>query len=213
MYRPITLANSDYKIILRVWSTRLGPILNDIVGEHQKGFIPTRDGRENIIVVQAVLDRFSNLLEGGVIFLDLKKAFDRVSHDALLYMLQRFRFPEAFINTVKSVYSCSRVQLVVNRERGQEIPVESGTKQGCPLSPLLFTIIAEVLTQAIVKVMAFKGELLGENLQRRSLHLQMIQQSSAKILPTFYTTLIGMRGQQECSGTPTRQRLSPMTQT
>src|SRR4051812_41162753 len=136
MYRPITLANSDYKIILRVWSTRLGPILNDIVGEHQKGFIPTRDGRENIIVVQAIIDKLSKLLEGGVIFLDLKKAFDRVSHEALLYMLQRFRFPDPFINTVKAVYSCSRVQLVVNQKRGQEIPVESGTKQGCPLSPL-----------------------------------------------------------------------------
>ena len=85
MYRPITLANSDYKIILRVWAGRLGPILNEIIGEHQRGFIPRRDGHENVIVMQAVVDKVAKLLEGGVIFLDLKNAFDRVSHEALLY--------------------------------------------------------------------------------------------------------------------------------
>src|SRR4051812_49434789 len=167
MYRPITLANSDYKIILRVWSTRLGPILNDIVGEHQKGFIPTRDGRENIIVVQAIIDKLSKLLEGGVIFLDLKKAFDRVSHEALSYMLERFNFPSQFINTVSAVYSSSKVQLIVNRERGEEILVESGTKQGCPLSPLLFTLIAEVLTQAIVNDSSFCGVSLNGDMNKK----------------------------------------------
>ena len=44
LYRPITLTNTDYKIIMAVWASRLGPILNEIIGEHQKGFIPGRDG-------------------------------------------------------------------------------------------------------------------------------------------------------------------------
>ena len=96
MYRPITLTNSDYKIVLRVWANRLGKILSRIIGPHQKGFIPGRDGRENIITVQACIDKMVKNLEGGVMFLDLKKAFDRVSHDALLYMLERFRFPVEF---------------------------------------------------------------------------------------------------------------------
>ena len=63
-FRPITLTNSDYKIILRVWANRLGPILGKCVGEHQKGFIPGRDGREHVIVVQKVLDKCSKGKEG-----------------------------------------------------------------------------------------------------------------------------------------------------
>ena len=66
LFRPITLANSDYKIILQVWAMRLGPIMNDIIGEHQRGFIPGRDGRENIIVMQAIADRLYKAKEGGI---------------------------------------------------------------------------------------------------------------------------------------------------
>jgi len=58
-----------------------------------------------------------------VLFLDLKKAFDRVSHDALLYMLEKFKFPVQFINTVKAIYGGSRVELIVHGERTKSIPV------------------------------------------------------------------------------------------
>jgi hypothetical protein len=156
-FRPITLTNSDYKIIMNVWAKRLGPILNEIVGEHQKGFIPGRDGRENVIVVQACLDKLSKKLKGGVIFLDLEKAFDRVSHEALASLLSILRFPPQFTNTVKGIYSNSKVVIKVNDSRTKEIIVNSGTKQGCPISPLLFTIVAEVLTQQIVNDPEFKG--------------------------------------------------------
>ena len=160
-FRPITLTNSDYKIILNVWARRLGGILNEIVGEHQKGFIPGRDGRENVIVVQACLDKLSNKKEGGIIFLDLEKAFDRVSHEALFMLLEGFKFPTLFIKTIKGIYNNSNVTIKVNDTTTGEIPVRSGTNQGCPISPLLFTIIAEVLTQQIVNDPEFRGAKLN----------------------------------------------------
>ena len=86
LFRPISLLNTDYKIIMRVWANRLGPILNDIIKPHQKGFIPGRDGRENILALQFLMD-INNHKRGGkgaVLFLDLKKAFDKVSHEALI---------------------------------------------------------------------------------------------------------------------------------
>ena len=45
---PISLLNNDYKIVMRVWANRMGPILSKWIGHHQLGFIPTQDGRENI---------------------------------------------------------------------------------------------------------------------------------------------------------------------
>ena len=50
-FRPISLLNNNYKIVMRVWTNRMGPILAKRIGHHQRGFIPMRDGRENIINV------------------------------------------------------------------------------------------------------------------------------------------------------------------
>ena len=55
-FRPISLLNNDYKIVMRVWADRMGPILAKRIGHHQRGFIPTQDGRENIINVQLLID-------------------------------------------------------------------------------------------------------------------------------------------------------------
>jgi hypothetical protein len=163
LYRPITLANADYKIILNVWASRLGPILNEIIGEHQKGFIPARDGRENVIVVQAAMDKMAKAIKGGGIFLDLEKAFDRVSHEALQILLEKFNFPVPFRSTVSAIYDNSEVLLSVGGSKlVGPIKVYSGTKQGCPLSPLLFTLIAELLTQCIIKDPLFVGIFFGE---------------------------------------------------
>ncbi len=163
LFRLITLANADYKIILNVWASRLGPILNDVIGEHQKGFIPTRDGRENVIVVQAAMDKMAKTLRGGGIFLDLEKAFDRVSHEALKILLEKFQFPAPFRSTISAIYDESVVVLSVGGPSlVGPIKVHSGTKQGCPISPLLFTLIAELLTQCIVKDPLFVGIFFGE---------------------------------------------------
>ena len=61
-FRPISLLNTDYKLVMRVWANRLGPILANKIGHHQRGFIPGRDGRENIINVQMII----NLLNAKV---------------------------------------------------------------------------------------------------------------------------------------------------
>ena len=56
---------------MRVWANRMGPILAKRIGHHQRGFIPTRDGRENIINVQLLFDLFNaKNVEGAIIFLD-----------------------------------------------------------------------------------------------------------------------------------------------
>ena len=59
LYQPISLTNSDYKVIMKVWAEKLGKILNQVVGQHQLGFIPGRDGRENILSTQLIVDHFN----------------------------------------------------------------------------------------------------------------------------------------------------------
>jgi hypothetical protein len=63
-----------------VWANRLGPILARKIGHHQRGFIPGRDGRENIINMQMIINMInSKNEERAVAFLDQKKEFDMVS--------------------------------------------------------------------------------------------------------------------------------------
>jgi hypothetical protein len=71
---PISLLNTDYKMVMRVWANRLGPILANKIGHHQRGFIPGRDGHENIINVQMIIDLLNaKNEEGAVAFLDQEK--------------------------------------------------------------------------------------------------------------------------------------------
>ena len=64
---PISLLNNDYKIVMRVWANKIGPILAKRIGHHQRGFIPTRDGRENIINVQLLINLINAKNEEGAI--------------------------------------------------------------------------------------------------------------------------------------------------
>jgi hypothetical protein len=72
-FRPISLLNTDYKLVMRVWANRLGPILARKIGHHQRGFM------ENIVNVQMIIDLINaKNEEGAVAFLDQDKAFNMV---------------------------------------------------------------------------------------------------------------------------------------
>jgi hypothetical protein len=68
---PNSLLNTDYKLVMRVWANRLGPILARKIGHHQRGFIPGRDSRENIVNVQMIIEMINaKNKEGAMAFLD-----------------------------------------------------------------------------------------------------------------------------------------------
>ena len=105
LYRPISLTNADYKIMTRIWAKRLDKVLKKHIGHHQRGFISERDGRENILMVQMLMeDRDTRGLPGASVFLDIAKAFDSVSHESLIHLLKHIGFPRRFISTVMAIY-------------------------------------------------------------------------------------------------------------
>jgi hypothetical protein len=165
LYRPISLLNTDYKIIARVWANRLGPILADIIGHHQRGFVPGRDGRENILNVQLIHDTMSwENLDGIFLFLDQEKAFDRVSHKTLNKVFKKFKWPKRFRKTVANMYKedTTFASIITNGVLSDSTaPLNSGTRQGCPLSPLLFAIIADIFNQNIINNERFTGHYVG----------------------------------------------------
>ena len=84
-----------------------------------------------------------------IISIDAKKAFDKIQHPFMIKTLQKMGIKGAYLNIVKAIYDKPTANNILNGEKLKAFPLRSGTRQGCPLSPLLFNIVLEVLVAAI----------------------------------------------------------------
>ena len=78
-----------------------------------------------------------------IISIDAEKAFDKIQ------TLQKVGIEGTYLNIIKAIYDIPRANIILNGEKLKLFPLISGTRQGCPLSPLLFNIVLEVLAMAI----------------------------------------------------------------
>ena len=84
-----------------------------------------------------------------IISLDAEKAFDKIQPPLMIKILERSGIQSPYLNMIKAIYSKPVANIKVNGEKLEAIPLKSGTRQGCPLSPYLFNIVLEVLARAI----------------------------------------------------------------
>ena len=83
-----------------------------------------------------------------IILIDAEKAFDKIQHTFMIKTLQKMDTEETYLSIVKTIYNKPTAN-ILNGEKLKALPLRSGTRQGCPLSPLLFNIVLEVLATAI----------------------------------------------------------------
>ena len=146
-WRPISLLNSDYKIFTKVWA-----ILQEGIGKHQIGFIPGRDIRENIILTQTMIDRMvEQNSPGGILLIDWAKAYDKISHKAIWAVAEKIGIPKHGQRFLKAIYRNPVSWILCNGFMSHAIKIGSGVRQGCPLSPQIFTLVAELYNQNIIK--------------------------------------------------------------
>ena len=84
-----------------------------------------------------------------IISIDAEKAFDNVHHPFMIKTLNKVGIQGAFLNIIKATYKRPTAKIILNGQKLKVFPLRSGTRQGCPLSPLLFNIVLEVLATAI----------------------------------------------------------------
>lgn len=149
-YRPISLLNADLKILSKILAVRLESILPHVINTDQTGFIKGRNSCNNIRrllnVIQLCQQRAT---DGLVVPLDAEKAFDRVEWSYLLFTLQRFGLGSNFISWIKVLYNCPLAAIITNGLWSKNFKVGWGNRQGCPLSPLLFTLAIEPRAEVI----------------------------------------------------------------
>ena len=94
-----------------------------------------------------------------ILSIDAEKAFDKIQHPFLIQTLQSVGTEGTFLNILKAIQEKPKANIILNVEALGVFPLRSGTRQGCPLSPLLLNIVMEVLTSAIrqqKEIKAFK---------------------------------------------------------
>ena len=92
-----------------------------------------------------------------IISIDAEKAFDKIQHSLLIKTLQKVGIEGTYLNIIKAIYDKPTANIVLNGEKLKPFPLRSGTRQGSPLSPLLFNIVLEVLARAIRDEIEIKG--------------------------------------------------------
>ncbi|KAJ8034902.1 hypothetical protein HOLleu_21924 [Holothuria leucospilota] len=157
-WRPISLLNTDYKLIAKILQTRLARVLPSIVNEYQTCAIPGRSIHNNMLIVRDVVD-FCTMkdLPCALISIDQEKAFDKVNWSFLMKVLRKFNFGKNFQRwfsiLYNNIYSC----LLINGNLSEPVYMKRGVRQGCPLSPLLYILFVEPLASFINSCVSIKG--------------------------------------------------------
>ncbi len=150
-YRPISLIPCDLKIYAKVFASRLEKVIHSLIKEDQTGFIKGRNASDNMRRLLHILDFADSHPTPCGLSLDAEKAFDRLEWNYMWAVLQCFGFGEHFVSMIKTLYHSPAASVITGNIISPSFPLQRGTRQGCPLSPLLFCLSLEPLAQAIRK--------------------------------------------------------------
>lgn len=113
----------------------------------QSGFVPRRSTSLNLRTLFATLNRINPELPAAAILLDAEKAFDSLEWPFLTSVMKRMGMPQGFLALVGLLYSKPTARLRINNTLSTPFPLSRGTRQGCPLSPLLFILAMDPLVR------------------------------------------------------------------
>ena len=150
-YRTISLISNGSKVMLKIILNRLKPLAENIIAEEQAGFRRGRSTIEQIfnlrILCEKHLQHQRNIYR---LFIDFKKAFDRVWHEALWATMKKFNISGKLIETIQSLYENAMSAVLFQGTTGEWFHTSVGVRQGCLLSPTPFNIFLEdIMTHAL----------------------------------------------------------------
>ena len=102
--------------------------------------------------------------------IDAEKAFDKVQRPFIIKTLTKVYIEGTFLNIIKVIYDKPTANIILNGEKLKVFPQKSGTRQGCPFSPLLFNIVLDVLATAVRQTKEIKGIQIGREEVKPSLY-------------------------------------------
>ena len=145
-YRPISLLNAQYKLFAAMIQKRLSHRLESRLRDTQFGFRAKLGTRDSLFVLRRLMEWTTMTSHNTqLLFLDWKQAFDSVDHPAMMNALLRFGLPSDCLALIDSIYTLPSFTTRGFMGAESHGVVNSGIRQGCPLSPYLFIIVLSVI--------------------------------------------------------------------
>jgi hypothetical protein len=145
-FRPICLQNCSLKILSKILTSRLQKEIPNIIDIRQTGFIKGRSISDTFVHAAELVQVCHKRKKPAVVLkLDFAKAFDTVNWDGLFRVFQARGFSDLWISWMKIILTSSKTAVLVNGQPGPWITCRRGLRQGDPISPYLFLLVAETL--------------------------------------------------------------------
>ncbi|KAK3539481.1 hypothetical protein QTP70_008869 [Hemibagrus guttatus] len=147
-YRGIKLMSHTMKLWERVVEARLRKVVD--ICEQQYGFMPRKSTTDAIFALRILMEKYRDgQRELHCVFVDLEKAYDRVSREELWYCVRKSGVAEKYVRVVQDMYERSRTVVRCAVGQTEEFNVEVGLHQGSALSPFLFAIVMDQLSEEV----------------------------------------------------------------